>query len=62
MNKTELLLRMLEHPHDYTADEWHEILQDEECRELYTLMSKTRGAVEAERVDKQLTDEQIDAE
>lgn len=62
MNKTELLLRMLEHPHDYTADEWHEILQDEECRELYTLMSKTRGAVEAERADKQLTDEQIDAE
>ncbi len=62
MNKTELLLRMMEHPHDYTADEWHAILDDEECRELYTMMSKIRGAVEAERVDKQLTEEQIDAE
>lgn len=62
MNKTELLLRMLEHPHDYTADEWHEILQDEECRELYTLMSKTRGAIEAERAEGQLTEEKIEAE
>ena len=62
MNKTELLLRMMEHPHDYTADEWHEILQDEECRELYTMMSKTRGAIEAERAEEQLTEEQIDAE
>lgn len=42
MNKTDLLLQMMEQPQHYTAEEWQEILADEECRELYALMSKTR--------------------
>ena len=45
MNKTDLLLQMMEQPQHYTAEEWQEILADEECRELYTLMSKTQSAI-----------------
>ena len=62
MNKTDLLLQMMEQPQHYTAEEWQEILADEECRELYTLMSKTQSAIDAARVDKEVTDEMIDAE
>ena len=35
MNKIDLLLQMMEQPHQYTADQWQEILADDECRELY---------------------------
>ena len=62
MNKTDLLLQMLEHPPDYSAAEWQQILEDDECREIYELMAKTRGALDAARACEQLTDEQIDAE
>ena len=30
MNKTDLLLQMMEQPQHYTAEEWQEILADEE--------------------------------
>ena len=62
MNKTDLLLQMMEQPHQYTADQWQEILADDECRELYTLMSKTQSAVDAARADGEITDDMIDAE
>ena len=62
MNKTDLLLQMTEQPHRYTADEWQEILADDECRELYTLMSKTQSAVDAARADEEVTDDIIDME
>ena len=62
MNKTDLLLQMMEQPHRYTADQWQEILADDECRELYTLMSKTQSAVDAARADGEITDDMIDAE
>jgi len=62
MNKTDLLLQMMEQPHQYTAEEWQEILLDDECRELYTLMSMTQSAVDAARSDKEVTDEMIDGE
>lgn len=62
MNQTEQLLQMLEHPHDYTDDEWQQMLQDDECRELYMLMAKTRGAFDAACADEKLTDEAMDAE
>ena len=32
MEKTELLLQMMEHPHEYTRGQWEELLEDEECR------------------------------
>ena len=43
MRKTEQLLEMLEHPERYSESQWQEILADDECRELYTLMSKPSG-------------------
>lgn len=60
MNKTEQLLRMLEHPEQYTELQWQEILADEECHELYSLMAQTRSALAGEQADEQLTDEIID--
>ena len=62
MNKTNLLLQMMEQPQHYTVEEWQEILADEECRELYTLMSKTQSAIDAARADQEVTDNMIDAE
>ena len=62
MNKTDLLLQMMEQPHRYTAEEWQEILADDECRELYTLMSKTQSAIDAVRADEEVSDDMIDAE
>ncbi len=59
MNKTDLLLQMMEQPQHYTAEEWQEILADEECRELYTLMSKTQSAFDMQQ---EVSDEEIDAE
>ena len=62
MNKTDLLLQMMEQPQHYTEEEWQEILADEECRELYALMSKTQSAIYATRADQEVTDDMIDAE
>ena len=60
MNKTEQLLKMLEHPEQYSEQQWQDILADGECRELYSLMAKTRSAYAAEQADERLTDETID--
>jgi hypothetical protein len=62
MNKTDLLLQMMESPQDYTAAEWQEILADDECRELYTLMAKMQSTMDAARSEERATDEMIDAE
>ena len=62
MNKTDLFFQMMEQPQLYTADEWQDILADEECRELYTLMSKTQSAIDAARAEEEITDDMIDAE
>ena len=62
MNKTDLLLQMMEQPQHYTVEEWQEILADEECRDLYALMSKTQSAIDAVRADQEVTDDMIDAE
>ena len=62
MNKTDLLLQMMEQPQHYTEEEWQEILADEECRELYTLMSKIQSAIDAARAEKEVTDDMIDDE
>ena len=62
LNKPDLLFRMMEQPQRYTADEWQAILADDECRELYTLMSKTQSAFDAVRADDMVTDEVMDAE
>lgn len=59
MNKTELLFQMMEQPQLYTAEEWQEILSDEECREIYTLMAKTKSAFDSQ---KEVDDKTIDVE
>ena len=58
MNKTDLLLQMLEQPERYSEAQWQDILADNECRELYTLMAKTKSAMQSPQV----SDESIDAE
>ena len=62
MNKTDLLLQMMEQPQRYTAEEWQDILADDECRELYTMMSMTQSAIDVARADEEVTDDMIDAE
>ena len=62
MKKVDLLFEMLEHPEQYSESQWLEILADDECRELYSMMAKTEGAFAAEYVDSEVTDELIDAE
>ena len=62
LNKPDLLFRMMEQPQRYTAGEWQAILADDECRELYTLMSKTQSAFDAVRADEMVTDEVMDTE
>lgn len=59
MNKTDLLFQMMEQPHAYTDQQWKEILADEECRELYTLMAKTQRVFDTQ---KEIDDETIDVE
>ena len=58
MNKTDLLFIMLENPDQYSEAQWQDILADDECRELYTLMAKTKSAAQSS----QITDDEIDAE
>ena len=53
MNKTDLLFRMMEHPQDYTDNQWQEILSDKECYELYVLMAKTQMAFVQETIDEE---------
>ena len=60
--KIEVLLRMMEQPERYTEEQWHDILSNSECRELYTLMAMTRGCVDAAKADAELTDEEIERE
>jgi hypothetical protein len=48
MNKTEQLLKMLEHPERYTELQWQDILADEECRELYEAMRLSADAFQME--------------
>ena len=42
MDKTEKLLRMMEHPELYSDEELRELLSDEECQELYDAMRRKR--------------------
>ena len=58
MNKTDLLFQMLENPDQYSEAQWQDILADDECRELYALMAKTKSATQSS----QITEDEIDAE
>ncbi len=58
MNKTDLLFQMLDNPDQYSEAQWQDILADDECRKLYTLMAKTKSATQSS----QITEDEIDAE
>ncbi|MBQ9286401.1 MAG: DUF4974 domain-containing protein [Bacteroidaceae bacterium] len=53
--KTDVLLQMMEQPEQYTEQQWLDILSDEECRGLYTMIALTQGAVDAARAEAPLT-------
>lgn len=48
MDKTERLLRMMEHPEQYSDEQLQELLSDEDCHELYETMRLSASAFEAE--------------
>ncbi len=50
MDKSELLLRMLENPEQYSDEQLLELLADEECRELYEAMRLSADAFQMEDV------------
>lgn len=62
MKKVDLLFEMLEHPEQYSEEHWQEMLVDEECRELYSMIAKTKGAFAAENAESEATDEMIQSE
>ena len=62
MKKVDLLFEMLEHPEQYSEEQWQEILADDECRALYSMMAKTKGAFAAENADADATDDMIESE
>ena len=47
MDKYELVLDIIEHPENYTSEQLTEILSEPQTREIYTLLVKTRSAVDA---------------
>lgn len=58
MKKTDLLFQMLDNPEHFSEAQWQDILADDECRELYKLMAKTKSATQSTLV----TNEEVDAE
>ena len=62
MKKVDLLFEMLEHPEQYSEEQWQEILADDECCELYSMMAKTKGAFAADKANAEITDEMIESE
>lgn len=60
--KTDLLLRMLEHSEMYSEAEWEEILANHECHELYNELALLKNATCVKRAKLQATDEQMAAE
>lgn len=62
MDKTELLFQMMGQPDRYTDQQWQEILADEECCELYAMMSLTKSAVDAQHFDRKPGEEMVQHE
>lgn len=62
MNKKDILLQMMQQPGDYSAEEWQEMLADDECRELYTIMAKIESLQYSAMTDDAITDDTISAE
>ena len=61
-SKTDVLLRMMEQPGQYTEQQWRDILSDDECCELYTMMALTQSSIDATQADAALTEKEIEEE
>lgn len=62
MDKSELLFQMMEQPEQYSDEQWREILADDECKALYSMLTKVQSAIEDEQIGEAMSDEQIDRE
>ena len=62
MDKTEKLLRMMEHPEKYSDEELQELLSDEECRQLYEAMRLSADAFEMADAKEQIANGIKDSE
>ena len=56
MDKTEQLLRMMEHPELYSDEQLQQLLSDEDCRALYETMRLSTSAFEAEDARQKIAD------
>lgn len=62
MDKTMTMFQMLEHPTEYTTEQWQEVLSDPICKDLYATLSMTAGAFYSQQASVSLTDDDIKAE
>lgn len=62
MDKTMTMFQMLEHPTEYTTEQWQEVLSDPICKDLYATLSMTAGAFYSQQASDSLTDDDIKAE
>lgn len=62
MDKTMTMFQMLEHPTEYTKEQWQEVLSDPICKDLYATLSMTAGAFSSQKSSDSLTDDDIEAE
>ena len=62
MDKTMTMFQMLEHPTEYTKEQWQEVLSDPICKDLYATLSMTAGAFYSQQASDSLTDDDIKAE
>lgn len=57
-----IMFQMLEHPTEYTTEQWQEVLSDPICKDLYATLSMTAGAFYSQQASDSLTDDDIKAE
>ena len=57
--KLERLLKMQEHPENYTEEEIRQLMADEECRQLYEQMVHAADAIFANKEEYELNDKEV---
>ena len=57
--KLERLLKMQEHPENYTEEEIRQLMADEECRQLYEQMVHASDAIFANKEEYELNDKEV---
>lgn len=60
--KEEMLLRLVEHPEQFTDEEKQRLLSDDECRKMYDIMVETRQAADYARSASEPVMPDIDSE